>query len=204
MKRTSQLLLGFYAGAITVAFLMLLYSFSTLKQTFEEITVKRINIVDNKGVKRLVISNEELMEPPIIKGKKYKRALNPTGIIFYNEKGDECGGIALSKNPKTQTYALAFDYDNADAIGILTQQNNELNSYKTGLVINDKDATGKIGSNINRINLITENGNSSLVMNGADEKPRIIISVDSLGNPTFKMLDGKGKTIQEIGNSKTN
>lgn len=195
--------LGFYAGALTVAFLTHLYSFRSLKESVEEITAKRINIIDENGINRIVISNEELMEPPIINGKKYKRALNPTGIVFYNEKGDECGGIALSKNLEKQTYALAFDYDNADAIGILTQQNNDTKMYRSGIVINDKDLSGKVGSNINRINLFTENGNSSLVINGPDEKPRIIISVDSLGNPLFKMLNEKGEIIEK-GNSITN
>lgn len=202
-KKMSQSALGFYAGVLTVAFLMLLYSFSSKdNKSFDEITVKRINIVDDKGVNRMVISNQERMEPPIILGKKYKRALHPAGIIFYNEKGDECGGIALSKNPQTSTYALAFDYDNADAIGLLAQQNNNTNTYKTGIVINDKDFSGKIGGNTNRINLITENGNSSLVINGPDEKPRIIISVDSIGNPLFKVMNKEGKIIKQVSNFK--
>jgi len=198
MKKTTQLIVGFYAGIVTIAFLMLFYSFNTLHQKFDEITVKRINIVDDKGVNRMIISNQERMEPPILFGKKYKRALNPAGIIFYNEKGDECGGLAISKNPETNTYALAFDYDNADAIGILTQQSNKNNHYKSGIVINDKDLSGKIGGNTNRINLMTDNGNSGLVINGPDEKPRIIISVDSLGNPLFKILNNEGKLIKEI------
>lgn len=198
MKNKTQLILGFYAGAVTVAFLMLFYSFRSLKENFDEITVKRINIVDDNGVNRMVISNEERMEPPIIKGKKYKRALNPAGIIFYNEKGDECGGIAISRNPETQTYALALDYDNADAIGILTQQNTKTNGYRSGLIVNDKDTTGKVGSNISRISLMTENGNSSLVLNGPDEKPRIILSVDSLGTPLFKMVNSAGEVIQKM------
>jgi len=198
MKKTTQFVVGFYAGIVTIAFLMLFYSFKTLDTKFDEITVKRINIVDDKGVNRMVISNQQRMEPPILFGKKYKRALNPAGIIFYNEKGDECGGIAISKNPETNTYALAFDYDNADAIGLLTQQNNKTNAYKSGIVINDKDLSGKIGGNTNRINLMTNNGNSSLVINGPDEKPRIIISVDSLGNPLLKMINNDGKLIKEI------
>ncbi|MFZ4263658.1 hypothetical protein ACFRAE_16580 [Sphingobacterium sp. HJSM2_6] len=198
MKKTGQLIVGFYAGIITVAFLMLFYSFKTLDTNYEEITVKRINIIDDNGVNRMIISNQERMEPPILFGKKYKRALNPAGIIFYNEKGDECGGIAISKNPETNTYALAFDYDNADAIGLLTQQNRNTNAYKSGIVINDKDLSGKIGGNTNRINLMTENGNSSLVINGPDEKPRIILSVDSTGNPMIKMINNDGKLIKEI------
>jgi len=202
MKKTGQLIVGFYAGIITVAFLMLFYSFKTLDTNYEEITVKRINIIDDNGVNRMIISNQERMEAPILFGKKYKRALNPAGIIFYNEKGDECGGIAISKNPETNTYALAFDYDNADAIGLLTQQNRNTNAYKSGIVINDKDLSGKIGGNTNRINLMTENGNSSLVINGPDEKPRIILSVDSTGNPMIKMINNDGKLIKEINSFK--
>ncbi|MFB5946452.1 hypothetical protein [Albibacterium profundi] len=197
MKKISRIALGFYAGLVTVAFLILSYSFRSLNQSFEEITVKRINIVDENGVNRMVLSNQERMEPPIIAGKKYKRVLSPAGIIFYNEKGDEAGGIALSKNPETSIYALALDYDNADAIGILTQQNND-DSYRSGLIINDKDISGKVGSNINRINLMSDNGNSSLVINGPDEKPRIIISVDSIGNPLFKIMNKEGEIIKEI------
>lgn len=198
MKNISKSILGFYAGLVTMAFLILLYSFQSSKQTFEEITVKRINIVDEQGVNRIVLSNQERMEPPIILGKKYQRTLNPAGIIFYNEKGDESGGIALSKNPETSTYALALDYNNADAIGLLTQQSDDGESYRSGLIINDKDSSGKVGSSINRINLMTDKGNSSLVINGPDENPRIIISVDSLGNPLFKIMDKEGKVIQEI------
>ena len=199
-KKISQYALGFYAGVITITFLFTLYSFGSKdSKSFDELTVKRINIVDEKGENRMVISNQERMEPPIILGKKYKRALNPAGIIFYNEKGDECGGIALSKNPETSTYALALDYDNADAIGLLSQQNNNTNTYKSGIIINDKDHSGKIGSNINRINLMTTNGNSSLVINGPDEKPRIIISVDSIGNPLFKVINKKGEIIKKVG-----
>lgn len=197
MKKISTIALGFYAGLVTVAFLTLSYSFRSLNQSFDEITVKRINIVDENGVNRMVLSNQERMEPPIIAGKKYKRALSPAGIIFYNEKGDEAGGIALSKNPETNIYALALDYDNADAIGLLTQQNND-DSYRSGLIINDKDLSGKVGSNINRINLMSDNGNSSLVINGPDEKPRIIISVDSIGNPLFKIMNKDGEVIKEI------
>lgn len=45
---------------------------------------------------------------------------------------------------------------------------------------------------------MTENGNSSLVLNGPDEKPRIILSVDSLGTPLFKMVNSAGEVIQKM------
>jgi len=197
MNKISQWFLIVYAGLITAAFMLLFYAYNAVRSS-DEITAKRINIVDEQGVNRLVISNEERMEPPIINGKKYERAVHPAGIIFYNEKGDECGGIALSRNPVTHTYALALDYDNADAIGLITQQNRENNSFRSGLLVNDKDHSGRVGSNISRISLMSENGNSSLVINGPDEKPRIIISVDSLGKPHFQMIDNKGDIIRDF------
>ena len=64
---------------------MMLMAFNNLHATYDEITVKRINIVDGKGNNRLVISNQEMMPPPIVNGKKYKHAVSPAGIIFYNE-----------------------------------------------------------------------------------------------------------------------
>lgn len=198
MKRTFQIALAFYSGLITLALLLLLYSFKTANETFEELTVKRINIVDENGTARMVISNQERMEPPIIMGKKYERSLNPAGIIFYDENGNECGGIAISKTQDNSTYALAFDYSNADAIGLFSQQNSNSNAYRSGLTIKDKHASGKIGKNTNRINLMTDEGNSSLVINGPDEKPRITLSVDSNGNPSFQIIDNAGNVIKEI------
>lgn len=60
------------------------------------------------------------------------------------------------------------------------------------MIINDKDLSGKPGHNVNRINLVTENGNASLVMKDANEIPRIILKVDSLGNPSIEMFDKNG------------
>lgn len=40
---------------------------------------------------------------------------------------------------------------------------------------------------------ITENGNASLVIKDPNEVPRIILQVDSLGNPSIEMFDQDGK-----------
>jgi len=153
---------------------------------------ERININDASGNNRVVIANTDNIPPPIIDGKTYKRAYAPAGLIFYDKNGDERGGLAITDNDETNLNALAFDYQNADAIGILAQDNKHDNYFRAGLVINDKDLSGKPGHNINRINLITENGNASLVMKDHNEVPRIILKVDSLGNPSIEMLDENG------------
>ncbi|QQT28637.1 MULTISPECIES: hypothetical protein [Sphingobacterium] len=166
------------------------YFFLNNKQSF---TAERIDIKDRSGNNRVVIANTDNIPQPIINGKTYKRAYAPAGMIFYDKNGDERGGLAITDNEETNLNALAFDYQNADAIGILAQDNKHDNYFRAGLLINDKDLSGKPGHNINRINLLTENGNASLVMKDNNEIPRIILKVDSLGNPSIEMLDDKGK-----------
>lgn len=161
----------------------------------KELDLSRINILDKSGKNRIVISNEDRIPPPIIKGKTYERKVNPAGLIFYDKMGDERGGIAISENNNTNLNALAFDYQNADAIGIFAQDDKQNSYFKAGLIINDKDLSGKPGRNINRINLVTENGNASLVINDSKEIPRLILKVDSLGNPTIEMFDKNGKRL---------
>ncbi|WP_411971340.1 hypothetical protein ACLCDV_13200 [Sphingobacterium sp. Lzh-3] len=166
------------------------YFFLNNKQS---LTAERIDIKDRSGNNRVVIANTDNIPQPIINGKTYKRAYAPAGMIFYDKNGDERGGLAITDNEETNLNALAFDYQNADAIGILAQDNKHDNYFRAGLLINDKDLSGKPGHNINRINLLTENGNASLVMKDNNEIPRIILKVDSLGNPSIEMLDDKGK-----------
>ena len=64
------------------------------KQRFEEIDVERINLVGKDGRVQLVLANKERLPDPVIDGKTLKRSGLPTpGLIFYNDEGDECGGL---------------------------------------------------------------------------------------------------------------
>lgn len=193
MKTTSRplkILLG-----ILVLFnitLLSILSYMLLNSSNDFTQAERIDIKDKTGNNRVVISNMDHIPPPIIGGKTFQRAVNPAGIIFYDKKGDERGGIAITDNETTNFNALAFDYQNADAVGLFAQDNKDDNYYKAGLIINDKDLSGKPGHNTNRINLLTENGNASLVIKDANEIPRIILEVDSIGNPSIKTFDKAG------------
>lgn len=196
--------LNFYKTAlallllINIALIGFLVYFVKNQDNLNEISATRINFKDSTGKNRVVISNQDLIPPPIIKGKSYERKINPAGIIFYDENGDERGGIAISKFDKMNFNAIAFDYQNADAIGMFAQDDVENSYFKAGLVINDKALSGKPGHNINRINLHTENGNASLVINDANEVPRLVLAVDSLGNPSIEMFDQSGNKQQYV------
>ena len=61
---------------------------------FEEIDVERINVVEPDGTVRLALSNRSRFPAPVVDGKAGKRSGGSlAGVIFYNDDGDECGGL---------------------------------------------------------------------------------------------------------------
>lgn len=181
--------------SILVALNLLFVGFIIYLLCFKQsnsLQLERIDIKNQDGANRVVISNENHIPKPIIKGKEYQRKMTPAGIIFYDKNGDERGGIAISEYDNMNLNAIAFDYQNADAIGMYAQDNILTNYFKAGISINDKDLSGKPGYNINRINIGTENGNASLVIKDANEIPRLVLKVDSLGVPAIEMYDKEG------------
>src|SRR5499426_1131049 len=65
------------------------------KTKFTEIDVERINIVEKDGKLKMVISNSERQHPGVIEGRTLSRS-RPAGMLFFNDKGDECGGLSFS------------------------------------------------------------------------------------------------------------
>ena len=94
--------LKMYAAATTVLLgVAILTGFSPVstRQKFEEIDVERINIVDQDGKLKMVISNSARQHPGIVNGKIIPRTgPRPPGIIFFNHLGDEMGGLVYGEN----------------------------------------------------------------------------------------------------------
>ncbi len=101
---------------------------TTTKVKFEEIDVERINIVEKDGTLRLAIANRDRSPGVVIGGKYFKsREGQRPGMIFFNDKGDECGGMGWQAQEKDgHVYAnagLMFDQYNSDqTVGITYSQ----------------------------------------------------------------------------------
>jgi hypothetical protein len=65
-------------------------------QSFGEITVHRMNVVDADGTLRMVISNKDRMHPGMMDGKLIDRPRPVAGMLFFNEEGDEVGGLTFT------------------------------------------------------------------------------------------------------------
>lgn len=62
----------------------------------KEITVERLNIVDANGTLRMVISNKDRMHPGVMDGVTIDRPRPVAGMIFFNDQGDEVGGLTYT------------------------------------------------------------------------------------------------------------
>ena len=126
--------LAIYAAVVTIAFAVVVltgFAESRQKQTFDEITVHRINIVEPDGTLRMVLSNKTDFPGIIIKGKETPHPGRSTaGMLFFNDEGTENGGLIFGgskdKSGKVTSYGhLSFDqYEQDQVFSIDAQQEN--------------------------------------------------------------------------------
>src|SRR5690606_15064363 len=106
-------------GVIGVAVLLRSFkNFSTIED-FDEINVKKINIIEEDGKLRLSISNKERSIANLYKGKPIGiPGGNRPGFIFLDDEESEIGGLVFSgvKDPENGNYFqsghLSFDQYN--------------------------------------------------------------------------------------------
>ena len=124
---SSQRFLAAYSGLLTLVFLVVvLCGFAHIepKETFDEITVHRINVVEPDGTIRLVLTNTANSPGVFIKNKEYPHPDNrkSAGLLFFNEEGTEDGGLnyGISKDQSGKVTGsdghLSFDQYMQDQI----------------------------------------------------------------------------------------
>lgn len=145
MKNQIRLLL-MYSTLISIFLIVgcfLAFTKHSKIQSFDEINVKRINVLESSGIPRMVISNKELSPDPLSYGKKYGiPGKNRPGIIFYNDEGTENGGLTFMGNTDTlsgkYTAAGHFSFDQYNQNQVLYLQYLDENGERTtGLYIDD-------------------------------------------------------------------
>src|SRR5689334_830316 len=95
LRRQIRLMQAYIAGSflILLFFAVAAMTQSNTTQRIDELTVQRLNVVDANGTLRLVISNKDRMHPGVIDGKTINRPRPFAGLIFFNDVGDEVGGL---------------------------------------------------------------------------------------------------------------
>ena len=115
IRRQLRFLHGYVATSLLIFVVLAVSAFTqpAKPQNLGEITAERINIVDANGTLRLVISNKDRMHPGVIGGKVVDRPRPYAGLLFFNDQGDEAGGLTLTGREQNGTRAadagLMFD-----------------------------------------------------------------------------------------------
>ncbi len=84
------------------------------KETFDEIVVKKITVVGEDNLPRMVLSNENRQHSGRMNGKEWPKRERPSGVIFFNNQGDECGGLVYQSKEKDGKIisGMSFTMDN--------------------------------------------------------------------------------------------
>jgi hypothetical protein len=202
----------FLAGATTMAaalaaIVTLTGAKSPLRhETFDEITVGRINIVEPDGTKRLIIANKAQFPGLFKQGKEIARPdrRDFAGMLFINEEGTENGGLiqkgSIGADGKISSgLSLTFDRFRQDQAMQLINTDSA-NYQRTGMSINDipyyKDEGGQMQNRIWLGN--TGDKGSSLQLKDAKGRTRMMLLVSADGKAEIQMLDEQGKVSKSI------
>ncbi|MFN2610313.1 MAG: hypothetical protein ABR507_05500 [Actinomycetota bacterium] len=190
---------------------------ATNKVQFDEIDVKRINVIGPDGGLRMVITNEDRLPDPVVDGQTLKRQGSPKwpAIIFYNQRGDECGGLLFYGGEETDESptagaALLFDQYRSDQIlGLSYGESKGERSY--GLTIWQRgnrplSEFNERRAKIDRMEDPAERSNAfeslwedfpvaqRLFVGKNDEGEAIVALADTKGKPRIRMLVGNDDT----------
>ena len=90
--------------------------------------MQRLNVVDANGTLRFVLSNKDRMHPGVMDGVTINRPRPVAGMLFFNDEGDEVGGLTFTgtdDNGRRASSGLMFDQLKQDqTIGITYDESN--------------------------------------------------------------------------------
>jgi hypothetical protein len=124
-------LYALFSSAALVA--LCLSAFTPGARRFQVIDAERINIRNADGKLALAIAGKGMLPGPTSEGKEYPqrysggRTIN-TGMIFFNERGDEVGGLTyhgdLNENGYSAGGGITFDQFRQDQVVSLNYSDN--------------------------------------------------------------------------------
>jgi hypothetical protein len=123
-----QRFLAIYSGVLTIVFaITALCGFAALRsESFDQLTVHRINLVEPDGTPPLIISDRAEFPGMFMRGKEYPRPdrRNLAGLLFMNDEASEMGGLIWGglkdKDGRVQNHGhLSFDEYEQDQIFVI-------------------------------------------------------------------------------------
>jgi len=109
--------------AVLSGLVMIMLVFAALDPS-KVINAERINVLGTDGKPRLVMCNKERLPDAVVNGKVMRRSEAHAGMLFYNDEGEEDGGLIFGGEKKnglaSAGASLTFDqYEQDQTIQLL-------------------------------------------------------------------------------------
>jgi hypothetical protein len=175
----------------------------TATATFDEITLQRLNVVDANGTLRLVAAGKDRMHPGVIDGITINRPRPVAGLIFFNDEGDEVGGLTVTGQARggqrRANALLAFDQLKQDqTVGISYSENNGERS--AGLQVWDRSdrPLSELITKLNAANALTDAAERQRAVDAARAAAppgprRLFVGKNANRAATVALADASGK-----------
>ena len=144
--------LKLYSAFLTIGLSVLALSAFRSQQRQKVLDVERLNIVSPDGRIALALAGRTRLPGPMMDGKSFPQEIaggrtTSGGIIFFNESGDEVGGLTLSGAKTDSGYdaegLLSFDQWKQDQV-VAIQYLDHNGDRRAGLHIWDRSTTSPI------------------------------------------------------------
>lgn len=191
-----------------------------------EITVERINVVDADGTLRLVIANKDRMPAVRLNGRVLGNRHGVAGLMFYNDLGDENGGLiyrgndsgagmtlTLDQYKQDQTLALQYMDDGRGrmaGVSVWDRPDAALTDYFDELdraqhLPNEADRAAALESVNKRypapkrvfVGKTTDRA-AAVVLSDGEGRPRLRLTVALNGEPAIEFLDERGRVTRRF------
>lgn len=230
MDRTAltQRLLLVYSGVLTIVLCIVLLTgaASDKKTSFDEIDVKRINVIEPDGTVRLIISDKTHFPGVIVKGKEYPFDRATAGLLFFNDEGTENGGLIFGgkkdKDGKIESSGhLSFDQYEGDqvmvidageeqgqrhsAVEVVDQPDIPINQITDALLLPPAQRQARLEElsskhkSHKRIYMGRSTDQSAaLQLKDRQGRDRIVLKVAADGTPSLQFLDQLGNVTSQL------
>jgi hypothetical protein len=201
MTKTQTRLMTIYAGAATLLLLVATTRAAQKTETFDEITVHRINVIEPDGKVRLVISNRARLPGVMVSGKEGKPNRPYAGLIFYNDEQTENGGLIFAGHRnangdvESSGVSLSFDkYGDGQFVQLAGVSDKEdrfsgLRVWENGL---DSGRSSRVWVGE------SADGVASMALMDGNGRKRIVMEVKPDGGSSLTFLDENGRVVNQL------
>ena len=172
---------------------------------FTEIDAERINIIGENGKPVLVLSNKKHIPGPSMNGKSYSPDIIDgrkyfSGLIFFNEQGDEVGGLIYSGIKKdstgySQVLHLSFDQWKQNQVLGLDYNDNGKSRY-SGLRVWDRPTNIPMSKQLDLLEAMVANKKNAAKV---DSIQKLLIKAQDNGeNGVERMFIGSRDEVAQI------